>query len=110
MKKIIGTFNNEPIHLEAKPIADSGTELDAVLPAGSVVEARFQFALPVAATRRQVLEWINLSLGYGSMSDCPLGNFDVEAIREPVLTDLGMTTDLHEVRDRVIQRYRRKPD
>jgi hypothetical protein len=56
--------------------------------------------LPNAATRREIEEWVGLEIGYGSMA-CgnPLGHHSLEVTAAPVLEDLGLKTDLLDLRE-----------
>ena len=60
-----------------------------ILPKSRVIEVTFSFVLPVSATFDQIDEWVEFELKhYGSMEgDNPLGNFDLEAVSSPILTD-----------------------
>lgn len=63
---------------------------DDVIPAGRVVELSMAFVLPAAATKADILEWVRFELGGGGLRlDCPLIHHELEAIREPTLTDTG---------------------
>ncbi len=63
--------------------------MSELLPKSRVIEVTFSFALPVSATRDEVEEWVEFELKhYGCMEgDNPLGNFDLEALGSPILTD-----------------------
>lgn len=62
-----------------------------VLPAGSVVRLEVLFALPVAATQEQILEWVTFEVGnHGSLNlKNPLSHHGLEAFSEPILADTG---------------------
>jgi hypothetical protein len=78
----------EPITTQSP--SDEADWLDAQLPAGRVLSGEFKFMLPVAATRRQVVDWIALALAHGTMSsDNPLGPHGPEALAEPDISDTG---------------------
>jgi hypothetical protein len=57
------------------------------VPKGRVVSVRFEFAMPAAATREQVDEWI--AYVTGARSSCmltnPLLDFDLQALEMPRL-------------------------
>lgn len=61
------------------------------MPRGQRIAVSFDIALPARATQEQVLEWVKFASGFsGSMpSDNPLVDHDMEAITEPVLSDMG---------------------
>lgn len=60
-----------------------------VLPATRIVRVVFEIALPAAANREQIEEWILFGLGGGSMGPNPLQNHEVEALSDLTLTDTG---------------------
>lgn len=45
------------------------TDIETLLPAGRLVKVELEICLPVAATKRQVEEWLNLNFGCGG-ADC----------------------------------------
>lgn len=65
------------------------------LPRGRVIAVEFEVALPVAATREQVLEWLAFELGWlgGMQGDSPLAFRKLDPIGEPVLADTGREED-----------------
>lgn len=67
--------------------ARRGSEL---LPAGRLVRVEVEICLPVAATKRQIEDWMKLHFGCGGMSrDNPLGHVDPEPFTGQVLlTDM----------------------
>lgn len=65
-------------------------ENSEILQAGHIVDVHFQVALPVAASKSDILEWVMFNLGFGSMATAnPLADHDIETLREPVLSDSG---------------------
>lgn len=59
-----------------------------ILEAGHIVDVHFRLALPAAASKAQILDWVMLALGRGSVATSnPLADHDVEALEEAVLYD-----------------------
>src|SRR4051794_6150586 len=59
-----------------------------LLPKSRIVRIEVSISLPISATLDQVEEWAGFELGRGAMAvDNPLGNYDLEAINDPILTD-----------------------
>lgn len=79
----------------------SAPEPNALLLKGRVIRVTMDVVLPADATRAEIEEWIGLWAGRGSMSaDSPLADSDPEPLRDPMLEDIGVSTDYFEVRDR----------
>lgn len=73
---------------------------EKVLEAGRIIDVRFQFALPAAATKKDILDWVAYELEKSSISmENPLFDHDLEAFREPVLADTGMILRVDERKD-----------
>lgn len=67
-----------------------------ILPRSRIVRVEFEFALPVDASKADILEWVEMEAcqsGGIDMSN-PLAKFGIEGISEPTLTDTGL--HLHE--------------
>lgn len=69
---------------------------EILLPKSRVVTVTFLFAMPVTATKDQVMEWVAFELGHGGAmeADNPLDDFELEALGEPILEDVRK--HLHE--------------
>jgi hypothetical protein len=60
--------------------------MDERLPAGATIRCVFEFNLPAAATKAEILEWVAFELRFnGMMNSNPLAYIDLDAISEPVL-------------------------
>lgn len=64
---------------------------DDLLPEGRLVRITFDVRLPAAATKEQIEDWVELSLGCGSMAmDNPLSEYEPEPFGLSVLlTDIS---------------------
>jgi len=64
------------------------TDKHELLPADSLINVSFQIALPAAASKSDIQDWINLHMGSGGMDNAnPLARHEPEAVSEPVLSD-----------------------
>lgn len=71
--------------------AKAADDDDALLPSERVVQVQFLLALPAAATRRQVDEWVCAELGLGpAHRENPLAAHRLVAASAPMLTDSGL--------------------
>lgn len=69
--------------------------MDMTLPRSRIVRIEIEVAIPEAATREQVEEWVRFETGRGGCEEAnPLLDWDMEAISAPILTDTHM--HLHE--------------
>ena len=75
-------------------------DLDELLPADRIVECTFRFALPAAATKQEILDWVCLALGVGGCdAGNPLENFELDAIQDPILADTKRRLQTEETRN-----------
>jgi hypothetical protein len=68
------------------------------LPAGRLIKVEVEIRLPVAATREQIEDWINLHFGVGGMdADNPLIDEEPEPFTHEVqLEDTGINGEVEE--------------
>lgn len=70
-----------------------------MLPKSTLIHVEFDVALPIDATKEDVLEWVASSVDYGGISvDNPLIAFGLEPMQEPLLT----RTDSYLHREKVV--------
>ena len=61
---------------------------EEMLPADRLIECRIVVRLPVAATKKQILEAVSHEVGYGSCDiNNPLLDRGIDVVSEPVLRD-----------------------
>ena len=89
-----------PINVRTWPSCSTNPHL---LPRGRIVMVTMEVCLPNAATRQDVLEWLALHMGCGTMgADNPLGHFEPEAFRGLDVQDTGEDSNVHEAREDVM--------
>lgn len=102
VKRTDSGWTLHPTLTKAAPSQPGGGSL---LPRGRIVRVTFDMIVPNAATRDDIEEWVRYETGGGSISlDNPLSDHNLEPHGFPVLQDLGVNTDILDLRDQVVWR------